>query len=68
MPREDADMFKLFIRFIDRSCLTHPNPVKSTVLSLSARYLIDLFLFANAFDIPLLRNAAIDAFFLRICV
>ncbi|KAF3049612.1 hypothetical protein E8E11_010176 [Didymella keratinophila] len=68
LPHENPEMFKLLVRFIDRSCLTHPSPIKTTVLSLSAHLLVDLFTFANAFDIPLLRNAALDALFLRVFV
>ena len=42
--------------------------IKATILSLPAHVLTDLFIFANAFDMPLLRNAALDAFFHRIYV
>jgi hypothetical protein len=60
--KESPDDFRIFIDFLKTGHLIRPNSDES----FSFGTLVNIFVFAGDFDILPLRNAAIDAFLLRI--
>jgi hypothetical protein len=61
-PKESPDIFRIFIDFLKTGRLCRPNSDEQ----FSFGTLLDVHTFAGEFDIILLRNAALDAFLLRL--
>jgi hypothetical protein len=62
LRKQSSDVLRIFVDFLETGRLSRPR----TGESFSFGMLVDVFVFAGDFDILPLRNAALDAFFLRI--
>jgi hypothetical protein len=58
LPAEDPKVFEIFINWIQTRCLLQVTIAPETLLSLET--IADIWFFADAHDVPMLQNEAID--------
>jgi hypothetical protein len=67
-PNESPAHFKVLITFLHTGAIRHPNFRATAAPKHAFLFLTELFAFAGRFDMYALRNAILDAFFIRMTI